>query len=70
MATQPKHHGAKWTDAEVKQLKQLAQENTPTRVIALKLERTEESIRGKARSECISLKPVNQSPYGRQKGSR
>jgi hypothetical protein len=51
----------------VKALRQLAKENTPTRVMAVKLERTSEaSIYGKAQREGIELKPVNQSPYGRR----
>jgi hypothetical protein len=54
-----------WTRDNLKQLKALAKENTPTRVIGLKLGRTEAAVRGKARSEGISLKPVNRSPYGK-----
>jgi hypothetical protein len=53
-----------WTQAQLQQLRKLANENTPTRVIGLKLGRTEGSIRYKAASEGISLKPANQSPYG------
>ncbi|MBK6914324.1 MAG: hypothetical protein IPH11_11970 [Ignavibacteriales bacterium] len=45
----------------------MAKQNTPTRVIGLKLGRTEESIRSKASEFNISLKPVNQSPYNRKK---
>ncbi len=56
--------GNPWTNDDVKQLKQLAKENTPTRVIGLKLGRTENSIRSKAKAEGVSLKPTNQSPYG------
>jgi hypothetical protein len=44
---------------------QLAKENTPTRVIGLKLGRTEDAVRSKASEEGISLKPTNQSPYNR-----
>jgi hypothetical protein len=50
----------------VKELRQLAKQNTPTRVIGLKLERTPASIQNKATREGISLKPTNQSPYGRR----
>ncbi|HEL5340015.1 TPA: hypothetical protein UOJ00_003012 [Stenotrophomonas maltophilia] len=63
----PKNHGKDWTPAEVKQLKTLAAENTPTRVIGLKLQRTPAAVQGKASSEGISLKPTNQSPYNRRK---
>lgn len=67
MAKQPKNHGKEWTPADVKQLKELAKGNTPTRVIGLKLQRTEGSIQGKAQAEGISLKPTNQAPYNRTK---
>lgn len=66
MAQTPKNHGRAWTPSDVKQLKQLAKENTPTRVAGLKLGRTEDAVRGKAASEGISLKPTNQSPYNRR----
>lgn len=48
----------------MKQLKQEAAGNTPTRVMGLKHKRTEAAIRAKAQVEGISLKPTNQSPYG------
>jgi hypothetical protein len=67
MAKAPKNHGKPWTPPQVKELKQLAKENTPTRVIGLKMGRTEDSIQSKASSENISLKPTNQSPYNRKK---
>lgn len=67
MAKRLSNAGKQWTQQDVKQLKQLARENTPTRVIGLKLERTENSVRSKASSEGISLKPTNQSPYGTRK---
>jgi hypothetical protein len=67
MSKEPKNNGKQWTDQEVKQLRQLAKDNTPTRVIGLKLGRTEEAIRSKASEESVSLKPTNQSPYNRTK---
>jgi hypothetical protein len=67
MAKPPANHGKQWTSAEVKQLKQLAQENTPTRVIGQKLGRTEDAVRARAGENNISLKPTNQSPYNRRK---
>jgi hypothetical protein len=67
MAKQPANHGKQWTPPQVQQLKQLAKENTPTRVIGLKLGRTPESVQAKASDEGISLKPTNQSPYGTKK---
>jgi hypothetical protein len=37
MTKQPKNAGKLWTVEEIKKLKQLAGQDTPTRVIALKL---------------------------------
>lgn len=59
--------GTRWTDAELARLKTLAKGNTPTRVIALKLQRTAAAVQSKASDEGVSLKPVNQSPYTRRK---
>lgn len=59
--------GARWTDAEVARLKSLAQGNTPTRLIALNLQRTATAVQSKASDVGVSLKPVNQSPYTRRK---
>jgi hypothetical protein len=56
--------GKPWTSDEVAQLRKLAKENTPTRVMGLKLGRTEKSVRSKTQAIGLSLKPVNQSPYG------
>lgn len=63
----PANQGKHWKSEEVKELKKLAKGNTPTRVIGLKLKRSEDSIRSKAQQEDISLKPTNQSPYNRTK---
>jgi len=51
-----------WERGDIQALKQMARENTPTRVIGLKLGRSETAVRGKAQREGISLKPVNRSP--------
>jgi len=59
-----------WTASDVRELKKLAKENTPTGVISLKLGRTPVAIRGKAQREGISLKPTNRSPYTRRSGRR
>lgn len=67
MAKTPSNHGKSWPPAEIKKLGELARQNTPTRVAALKLGRTESSVRSKAAAESISLKPTNQSPYNRRK---
>lgn len=68
--TKPKYlrnAGSAWDSAEVASLKKLAAENTPTRVIGLKLGRSENSVRNKASENNVSLKPTNQSPYNRSK---
>jgi len=67
MAKTPANHGKPITPAVVKQLVKLADQNTPTRVIALKMQRTEASVRAMAADNEVSLKPTNQSPYNRQK---
>ena len=67
MSKSTRNSGKAWTPAEVKQVKQLAKENTPTRVIGLKIGRTEGAVQSKASAEGISLKPTNQAPYNRTK---
>lgn len=62
-----KNDGKNWTPGDLKQLKQLARENTPTRVMGLKLGRTPVAVQQKASQQGISLKPTNQSPYNRRK---
>ena len=62
-----RHTGEAWSSADLQQLKSLAKHNTPTRVIGLKLQRSETSVRSKAQREGVSLKPANQSPYNRRR---
>ena len=64
MSEWPDNRGNPWTEEEVRQLRQLASENTPTRIIGLKLGRSEEAVYSKASAEGISLAPTNQSPSG------
>lgn len=64
MAKYNRNSGTHWTAQEVRELERLADQNTPTRVIGLKLGRTEGAVRTKASEENISLKPTNQAPYG------
>lgn len=66
MAKKPDTHGKGWSNEDVSELKRLAIENTPTRVMGLKLGRTPTSIYAKAAKEGISLKPATQSPYNRR----
>jgi hypothetical protein len=67
MAKYNRNSGKEWTSSEVSNLRSLAQHNTPTRVIGLKLGRTEAAVRSKASAEGVSLQPANQSPYNRKK---
>lgn len=67
MSKSTRNSGKQWTSREVRQMRQHARENTPTRVIGFKLGRTENAVRTKAAAENISLKPTNQSPYNRSK---
>ena len=67
MAKTPKNHGKDWTASQVKQLRELAKGNTPTGLIAWKLQRTPDAVSNKASESGISLKPTNKSPYNRQK---
>jgi len=70
MAQYNRNNGKPWTASDISQLRKLAKGNTPTRVIGLKLGRTESAVQSKASELGISLKPVNQSPYNRnRKGS-
>jgi hypothetical protein len=62
-----RNSGKPWTPTEVSKLEELAEQNTPTRVIGLKLGRTPAAVSNKASQENISLKPTNQSPYNRKK---
>jgi len=69
MARQPKrpeNHGKDWSAGDIKQLRQLARANTPTRVSAL-TGRTPAAIQQKASMEGISLRPNNHSRYGMRK---
>jgi hypothetical protein len=67
MAKEPKNHGKPWTPQDIAHLRELVNQNTPTRVIGLKMDRTEDAIYGKASELGVSLKPTNQSPYNRRK---
>jgi hypothetical protein len=67
MPKTPKNDGKPWTPANDAQLQKLARENTPTRVMGLKLGRSEAAVRSHAHQAGVSLKPTNQSPYGRRK---
>jgi hypothetical protein len=66
MVKKPANNGKNWTKEDTEKLKDLANGNTPTRIIGLKLKRTESSVQAKAMQEKVSLNPPNQPPYDRK----
>jgi len=64
-----RHEGEPWSAKDVRELKTLAKENTPTGVISLKLGRSPTAVRSKAQREGISLGPTNRSPYNRTRAA-
>ena len=67
MSKSTRNSGNTWSGGDKAALRELEQQNTPTRVIGLKLGRTEAGVRSKAAELGVSLKPTNQSPYNRKK---
>ncbi len=67
MPKSTRNTGKRWTHGDRRQLRDLANRNTPTRVIGLKLGRTEDAVRSEASRQGVSLKPTNQSPYNRRR---
>ncbi|NLE58453.1 MAG: hypothetical protein GX616_08835 [Planctomycetes bacterium] len=67
MSKSTRNTGKQWTSSDVKELREMAKKNTPTRVMGLKLGRTPAAVQSKASEKGISLKPTNQSPYGTKK---
>lgn len=67
MSKSTRNSGTHWSSGDERQLRQLANQNAPTRVMGFKLGRTEAAVQAKASELGVSLKPVNQSPYNRQK---
>ncbi len=60
-----RNRGKAWSGTDKADLGKLAKGNTPTRVMGLKLGRTEDAVRSQAHKQGVSLKPTNQSPYNR-----
>lgn len=60
-----KNSGKEWNNADEAALKKLAERNTPTGIIGLRLGRSKDAVRSKAQELGVSLKPTNQSPYNR-----
>lgn len=67
MSLSNRNSGKPWTPKDISQLQSLANQNTPTRVIGLKIGRTESAIYTQASQQGISLAPTNQRPYNRKK---
>ncbi len=67
MAKIPTNSGKAWTSTQNSKLSTLARQNTPTRVIGLKLQRSPVAVQSQAAKLNVSLKPTNQSPYGTRK---
>ncbi|NOS70025.1 MAG: hypothetical protein HOP33_08850 [Verrucomicrobia bacterium] len=67
MSKSTRNTGKAWTSSDVSQMRSLAKQNTPTRVIGLKLGRTADAVYSKASQENVSLSPTNQAPYNRKK---
>lgn len=67
MAKTPPNHNKSWSSEDDRTLRRLVEENTPTRVMGLKLSRTEAAVESHASEIGVSLKPTNQSPYGTRK---
>ncbi|MEU4607493.1 hypothetical protein AB0F43_31295 [Kribbella sp. NPDC023972] len=59
-----RHSGDEWSAEDVTQLRELADGNIPVGVMSVKLGRSEDAVRSKAKGEGISLAPANRSPYG------
>lgn len=62
-----RNSGKEWTRENIAELRKLADKNTPTGVISLKIGRTENAIYNKASEKNISLDPTNKSPYNRRR---
>lgn len=65
MAKQPQNHGREWTQDQERRMAELEGHNTPTRLMAHELGRTVAAVQSHASEIGLSLKPTNQSPYGR-----
>jgi hypothetical protein len=67
VAKDPKNHRKTWSEDDLAKLRAEAAGNTPTRVLGIHLGRTPAAIQAKAAAIELSLKPVNQRPYGTAK---
>lgn len=60
----PKNHGKPSSASAGQQPRLLAVQNTPTRLIGLKMGRTPSAVQARASDISLSLMPTNQSLYG------
>jgi hypothetical protein len=60
-----KNNGKPWTPSAIREVERLAAGNTPTRLIAVKTNRSEAAIRSIAARKGIYIRPANQSLYNR-----
>jgi hypothetical protein len=67
MSKSTRNSGKPWSSSDNAQLRKLANQNTPTRVIGLKMGRTADAVYSQASKKNVSLAPTNQSPYNRRK---
>jgi hypothetical protein len=67
MSKSTRNSGKPWSSQDEAKIDKMAGQNTPTRVIGLKLGRTPDAIYKKASELGVSLAPTNQSPYGTAK---
>lgn len=63
MSKSTRNSGTPWKPEDVRRLPELVRENTPTRVIGLKLARTPGVVYQRVSQEGISVRPTNLSPY-------
>lgn len=68
MSKSTRNSGQRWTSSVNASPRKLANQNTPTRVIGLKLGRTPGSVFTQASNLGVSLKPTNQSPNKGRRG--
>jgi hypothetical protein len=67
MSTSTRNSGKAITRDVTRQVRERAQDNTPTRIIGLRMSRTRNSVYSIASQKNIPLKPTNQRPYGTKK---
>ena len=64
MRTVPINSGKPWTPGELSELKALLRQNTPTRVLGLRLRRTASAIQAKANDLGLSTRPLTRRAQG------